>query len=811
MRNRRQKAPEGGGYTNSRPPKFSSKGSNYYRGSSVSPEPSNWHVSFCYKLVVVASVAGVAYVAYLGFKSTRVNTPFSNEKLAESSPLDKQEYYWGTYRPGVYFGTKTRVPYSLVTGLMWYEAGKNEPIRVRHWCDQNDRLDRYGWLKHDGKNFGLQEIVDRGVMLRTSFVKNIHGRHGGDWTAHINVTGSHERRVSLLYYAAIENKTNGYLTSVMDSETKLEGIDGQTDELGFFRINFNTLKGKNVQHSYLSTSAPSLSQLTQTVAHSLRFAKDGTTLPGEVRYPTSSQSPNFIVTQVTADLPLELEVSFERDSRKDQREKITGENYPKALVSHEREFDDKFERVFKLREKGFDDERIDFAKLAFSNMIGSVGYFFGSSQVQSEHTQRPVPYWRAPLFTGVPSRSFFPRGFLWDEGFHGLLLLHWNLDLEMDVISHWFDLMNIEGWIPREMILGDEALAKVPEEFVVQFNTNANPPTFLMTLNYILEHKRDEFSARHLDLLDKLYPRLQLWYDWYNTTQRGELPSTYRWRGRNPSGTRELNPKTLTSGLDDYPRASHPSSDERHVDLRCWMAMASKVMANVADVLQRPSHKYANTYEYLADNRLLNELHWSPTSNSYSDYGLHSDQVKLRKIKRMSSNNVQTTLEVTRVVLDQPKKQFVDSSFGYVSLFPFFLRLVRPDSLYLLRILHDLKKPDLLWTGVGLRSLARSSPLYNKYNTEHDPPYWRGAIWINMNYLAVAALHHYSTVDGPYQAEAKEIYSELRKNLMDNVFEQYKRTGYIWENYGDEVGEGRGSHPFTGWSSLVVLIMAELY
>ena len=49
-----------------------------------------------------------------------------------------------------------------------------------------------------------------------------------------------------------------------------------------------------------------------------------------------------------------------------------------------------------------------------------------------------------------------------------------------------------------------------------------------------------------------------------------------------------------------------------------------------------------------------------------------------------------------------------------------------------------------------------------QYNTENDPPYWRGAIWLNMNYLAVRALHHYANIDGPYQTHANTIYHQLR-------------------------------------------------
>lgn len=104
--------------------------------------------------------------------------------------LEVQDRYWGTYRPLTYFGLKTRDPNSLVTGLMWYFPSRLTPggQGFRHWCEQGDGLKRYGWLQHDGKDFGIQEIEDGPFLLTTSFVKRSGGEYGGDWTARISVT-----------------------------------------------------------------------------------------------------------------------------------------------------------------------------------------------------------------------------------------------------------------------------------------------------------------------------------------------------------------------------------------------------------------------------------------------------------------------------------------------------------------------------------------------------------------------------------------------------------------------------------------------
>ena len=636
---------------------------------------------------------------------------------------------------------------------------------------------------------------------------------------------SNQTLVSLLFYAALDGQ--GVLQPTL-RENRVVEIQGETEELGRFNIKFPRSASIKQTH-YLRTYAPGLHMLKEMVSRNLRTFPYGAKrqfllgLDGEdIRYKQAfpDEEPNFIVQQVTVSLPFEIEVMFESGSFKKRKVGLSGKELTKELEKHTVDFKTKFEAKFGLVEKGFTENQIRVARSAMSNLIGGIGYFYGQSIVKSRYHTEPVAYWSAPLLTAVPSRSFFPRGFLWDEGFHNLLISKWDQELSEEIIGHWLDLMNIEGWIPREQILGNEARVKVPTEFVVQRNENANPPTLFLPIQSLIRDTKSKRKKPFMDYLRHIYPRLQVWYNWFNTTQAGPVPWSYRWRGRDPTINSELNPKTLTSGLDDFPRASHPSDQERHIDLRCWMTLASGVMAEIAQAIGEPFADYQATYEKLSDNKLLSELHWSKAGKMFSDYGNHSQNVALQQAPPPPMPKPQPgrrpppppKMPMVRVLTSKsgPSNKFVDS-YGYVSLFPFLLEILEPNSPHLGQILSDLNNTKLLWTKFGLRSLSKSDPIYMKFNTEHDPPYWRGAIWINMNYLAVRALHHYSNIDGPYRSVASERYTELRLNLIRNIVQQYQKTGYIWENYNDITGKGQGSHPFTGWSSLLLLMMSENY
>ena len=52
---------------------------------------------------------------------------------------------------------------------------------------------------------------------------------------------------------------------------------------------------------------------------------------------------------------------------------------------------------------------------------------------------------------------------------------------------------------------------------------------------------------------------------------------------------------------------------------------------------------------------------------------------------------------------------------------------------------------------------------------------------------------------------------ELRTNLVSNMQAQWEATGYLFEQYNQDTGDGQRNHPFAGWSALVLLAIAEIY
>lgn len=274
--------------------------------------------------------------------------------------------------------------------------------------------------------------------------------------------------------------------------------------------------------------------------------------------------------------------------------------------------------------------------------MGGIGYFYGSSiidraykaewdqdsdDIDEEGTQaKGQPKLQPPteLLTATPSRSFFPRGFYWDEGFHLQLIGAWDNDLSLEILRDWINLIDEDGWVGREQILGEEARSKVPEEFWAQYPSNANPPTLTIAvtafIDRLLRHEAGSGpSAEDLGMgntqkplaastpqygssdanyylknhdaaisyLRSIYPPLRRHYDWFRTTQRGQIKAyarkarsrteAYRWRGRSKD-------HVLTSGMDDYPRAS-PHAGELHLDLISWMAFFTRTMKSIATFL----------------------------------------------------------------------------------------------------------------------------------------------------------------------------------------------------------------------------------
>ncbi|KAI9360766.1 glycoside hydrolase [Zopfochytrium polystomum] len=840
-------------------------------------------VAVAVAVAIAIAIAALACIHPVGVAAADPDAHLVASNVANASA---SSLYWGTYRPNVYFGTKTRSENPVLTGLMWHGALEISNFdKFRHTCEHGDSFATYGWKRHDGRTFGSQTLVDpeNNLVLKTDFLK--HGEKGarGGWTARISgesLAGEETAEpaaITLYYYVALE----GEGAMILNSRLSDEGVEdpvifrGASPDIADFTVRFTEVAAPNLElpepgKSPVKLANPSKPQFAsfavppeqiwqvkdivrsnvglsaQAIANKMR------PLP-PVPFLLSlkdegDKKGNLLVFQRHVQAPFVFDITFSTGESSEDPAAYTGSALTEKLEAAAKAFDSRFEETFRLAEKGYSSDEVAFAASMLSNMVGGIGHFHGSKIVDrafedvvevepidfapgiggadsgdeddyfndEEDAKRvgPAPQLEGPstLFTAVPSRPFFPRGFIWDEGFHQLLIGTWDNDLSLTSISSWLDQMDSNGWIAREQILGPEAASKVPQEFQTQYSHFGNPPTLLFSLAKFVERLNSaehtatvdagaaaalkvasltdwsSLSSVHLQnpelarlTLKKLYGRFKKQYSWFRRTQwgmvdeygRAELTDSkegYRWRGRTDT-------HTLTSGLDDYPRSSPAHPGELHVDLLSWVGMMAKSLSSIAEVLGESEDKAKFDRHLRNVQKSLNDLHWNQEAGAFSD---------------LTVNARGESEQVTHI--------------GYLSLFPYVLGLVPDDSPKVADFLRIVSSDAHLWTPFGLRSLSRSDPFHGTAEN-----YWRGPVWINVNFLVLRYLDHLRKTPGAYAKDAADVYQKLRANVVGNVYKEYKRTGFVWEQYSGETGEGRRSHPFTGWTALVTLIMSEKY
>jgi mannosyl-oligosaccharide glucosidase len=159
-------------------------------------------------------------------------------------------------------------------------------LHCRHWCENGDNLDKFGWTKHDGHNFGIQEILDGPVRIETSFIKS---ELENDWTARISMSNRTRTNdlVSIIWYTALEEKNGGWIRNNI-GENEIPVTLGEVKDIGKFSVTIHNIDGRILDASFLSTNAISLQVLRETIRNNFRLRIDKNTnskwitLPGEM-------------------------------------------------------------------------------------------------------------------------------------------------------------------------------------------------------------------------------------------------------------------------------------------------------------------------------------------------------------------------------------------------------------------------------------------------------------------------------------------------------------------------------------------------
>merc|ERR1719445_2125095 len=107
------------------------------------------------------------------------------------------------------------------------------------------------------------------------------------------------------------------------------------------------------------------------------------------------------------------------------------------------------------------------------------------------------------------------------------------------------------------------------------------------------------------------------------------------------------------------------------------------------------------------------------------------------------------------------------------------------------RMVKVLEDPTQLWTPYPMPVISKADSRFNPEN------YWRGPVWININYLTILGLENYG-------------YNDLASNLRSKSIDLVAKNPEPREYYNPLTGGGLGAQNFMWTGALYIAMINEV-
>jgi len=408
-----------------------------------------------------------------------------------------------------------------------------------------------------------------------------------------------------------------------------------------------------------------------------------------------------------------------------------------------------------------------------------------------------------------PSPRLYPHQWNWDSGFIAIGYAHYNQERAQRELLSLFAAQWPNGMVPQ-IVFNPRSLGNYfpePDFWQVPGGRLTSgitmPPLHATACLHIYKHARRSDRAR--DFLKAMYPKL--------------LEShRYLYRHRDPDKTGVVYIRhPWESGLDNSPTWDDPL-DTIVIDKKNLPPYERKDLKQGVPQDQRPSDAHYDRYVYLVDLFRRNQYDEKAISEKcpflIQDVLFNSilaranrDLLEIGKMLGVDTGEVEDWTDQTARAIardlwceecgkfeayDLVRRQFIHSP-TVATFMPLFGRAASPS---------QAKRLYEYLNSIGFCALHQGNcftvPTHDMTEEGYDPQnYWRGPIWINVNWMLSLGLHEYG-----YKEKADSMKKDLAQLPIRFGFHEY---------FDSQTGNGYGSDQFSWTAALFIDLICDYY